>query len=326
MKKNASVIERRSFLKKLAAGAAGSAILPSVLSAADSSSENPEKPPYPSPFHVKLGISSYSYWHFDPERTPIRYVIDEAARLGVFGVDILHRQMESEDPEYIRALKRHALINGIDLNCLSTHQDFVNPDPDERQKSVNDTIRYLRLAHDLGISCIRISAGRWGTSDSFADLMDRGGEEPPIEGYTEDDAYEWCIESIEKCIPEAEKLGVMLGLENHWGMTRTAEGVLRILDAFDSPWMGVLLDTGNFLERTYEQIEMLAPHTVFVQAKTYYGGGRFYTLDIDYDRIAQILRDVDYKGYISIEFEGYAPSEEAVEDSIKMLRETFSGA
>jgi hypothetical protein len=45
----------------------------------------------------KLGISSYSYWHFKTEKVPIEKVIDETARLGVEGVDILHRQMEIEE-------------------------------------------------------------------------------------------------------------------------------------------------------------------------------------------------------------------------------------
>ena len=47
------------------------------------------------------------------------------------------------------------------------------------------------------------------------------------------------------------------------------------------------MDTGNFFERHYEQLEMLAPETVFVQAKTYYGGGIFYTIVIHYDRGGQ---------------------------------------
>ena len=41
---------------------------------------------------------------------------------------------------------------------------------------------------------------------------------------------------------------------------------------------------GNFLEDQYTQYEQLAPEAVFVQAKTYYGGGTWYTLEIDYDR------------------------------------------
>ncbi len=315
---------RRDFLKKLTAGVAAGALIPLSVAAERGRSTRPvEKTGEITPFHVKLGISSYSYWHFYPERTPIRYVIEEASRLGVYGVDVLHRQMESEEPEYIRALKRHALAHGVHLNCLSTHQDFVNPDPVERQKSIDDTIRFVRLAHDMGIPCIRISAGRWGTTGSFAELMDLRGIEPPIEGYTEDEAFQWCIDSINQVVPVAEEHGVMLGLENHWGMTRTAAGVLRIMNAVNSPWLKVLLDTGNFLDDTYEQIEALAPYTVFIQAKTYYGGGRFYTLDLDYNRIARIMRDAGYKGYISIEFEGHAPNEEAVADSIAMLRGAF---
>ncbi len=315
--------QRRSFLKKLAAGVAGGTLIP-LSAAAEKASSKKAGTAADHGCHVKLGISSYSYWHFDPERTPIRHVIEEASRLGVYGVDILHRQMESEDPDYIRALKKHALIHGVHLNCLSTHQRFLTPDREERERSIEDTKRFIRLAHDLGVPCIRISTGRWGTTGSFAELMDRRGEEPPVEGYTEEDGYEWCIDALERIAPVAEEYGVMLGLENHWGLTRTAEGLLRLFNAVDSPWLGVLMDTGNFLDDKYEQLEMVAPHTVFIQAKTYYGGGRFYTLDLDYDRIGRILKNAGYKGYISIEFEGHAPSDEAVADSIDLLRSAFS--
>jgi hypothetical protein len=43
---------------------------------------------------IKLGISTYSYWHFKTAKVPIETVIDKAAVLGVEGVDILHRQMD----------------------------------------------------------------------------------------------------------------------------------------------------------------------------------------------------------------------------------------
>src|SRR5690625_794433 len=345
MKEHDENIPRRSFIRTLTAGTAGGAFLTAAAGAAGSAlladtpngsgrpigsaSEIPETTALtdtaqsPSTSEIKLGISSYSYWHFAPEKTPIEYVIEEASRLNAPAVDILHRQMESEDPDYLLGLKRHALIHGVDLNCLSTHQDFVTPDPEERQESIENTKRYIRLAHHLGISCMRVSAGRWDTSGSFSALMDNKGIEPPLEGYTEDDAYEWVIGAMEQLIPVAEEHGVMLGLENHWGMTRTAEGILRIMEPFDSPWLGVLLDTGNFLERPYEQMEMLAPHTVFVQAKTYYGGGRYYTIDIDYNRIAEILRNAEYRGYVSIEFEGYEESEVAVAETISLLRNAF---
>ena len=272
---------------------------------------------------IKLGISSYSYWHFRPPKISIETVIEKAAQLGVAGVDILHRQMESEDKSYLHKLKRHAFINGIDLICLSIHQDFVDPDAAKRKEAIDHTKQCIEVACELGIPSIRLNSGRWGTAANFNQLMELRGQEPVLPGYTEGDGFEWCIESIQKCLAKAQECGVILALENHWGLTRTPEGLLRIVNAINSPWLGVLMDTGNFLEAPYPKLEMIAPQTVFVQAKTYYGGGEWYTLDLDYKRIAKILRSVHYNGYISIEFEGKAPAEEGVKQSIDMLRNSF---
>ena len=60
-----------------------------------------------------------------------------------------------------------------------------------------------------------------------------------------------------------------------------------------------------------------------MQAKTYYGGGKWYTLEIDYDRIAKILRQAGYRGYVSLEFEGREDYETAIPKSLKLLREAF---
>ena len=274
---------------------------------------------------VKLGISSYSYWHFRPPKTPIEKVIEEAARLEVEGVDILHRQMDSENLGYLKKLKRTAFVNGVDLISLSIHQDFVDPDPEVRQRNIRHTEKCIELAHEMGIPSIRLNSGRWGTIRSFDDLMAARGKEPVLPGHTEDEGFKWCIDSIEKCLPLAEKRGVVLALENHWGLTRTPQGLLRILNAIESPWLGALMDTGNFLEDPYPKLEQIAPKTVFVQAKTYFGGGEWYTLDLDYGRIAQILREVDYRGYVSLEFEGKEAAASGVRKSVKLLREAFGG-
>ena len=100
--------------------------------------------------------------------------------------------------------------------------------------------------------------------------------------------------------------------------------LMRIVDAVDSPWLGVLADTGNFLDDQYAQFEKIAPKTVFVQAKTYEGGGEWYSLDIDYARIAKILAAQNYRGYVSLEFEGKAPAETAVPKAIAQLRAAFN--
>jgi sugar phosphate isomerase/epimerase len=83
------------------------------------------------------------------------------------------------------------------------------------------------------------------------------------------------------------------------------------------------MDTGNFLEDPYDRLDMLAPKTCYVQAKTYYGGGLWYTLDLDYDRIAGILRKHHYRGYISLEFEGKEDYHTAIPKSLALLRKAF---
>jgi len=229
-----------------------------------------------------IAVSTYSFWRFkEGLKMPIEMCIDEAARMGFDGVDILLMQMENEDNGYLQKLKRRALINGLDLCCMSTHQAFVSPDEAKRKKNIDLTIRQIELAYKLGIPIIRINTGRWGTSGSFDDLMAKRGIEPPLPGYTEEDGFKWVIDSIEKLLPKAEECGVILGLENHWGMARTPEGLLRIINTVNSPWLQVLLDTGNFLEDPYDKLEKCAPQTVLVQAKTYYGGGLWYSLDLD---------------------------------------------
>lgn len=307
---------RRAFIQTGLQGAAATAILPNftIQSLVE---------PNPKP-RIKLSISSYSYWHFKEKKFPIEAVIDEAAKLGVEGIDILHRQMEGEDKTYINKLKRHAFVNGIAFTCLSIHQSFVSPDKAVLQKEIEHTNRCIVLAAEMGIPCLRLNSGRWGTIKSFDELMKNRGIEPILPGYTEDDGFKWCIESIQQCLPAAEKYGVLLALENHWGLCSTPEGQLRIKKAIDSPWLGILMDTGNFLENPYSKLEMIAPYTNFVQAKTYYGGGEWYTLDLDYKRIISILQKVNYQGYISLEYEGKEDAATAVPKSIEMLRQAMA--
>jgi sugar phosphate isomerase/epimerase len=272
---------------------------------------------------IRLAVSSYSYWHFRGPKFPIEKVIDDAARLGFDGVEILHRQMEEESASYMNRLKRRAWENGLDLVMLWIHQDFVDPDPATRQKDIDHTKHCIDLAAQMGIPAIRLNSGRWGTIRSFDDLMKAKGDEPPIEGYVKDDAFKWCIDSIEKCLPHAEKAGVVMAIENHWGLTTQPDDLLRIYQAVRSPWLGMNVDTGNYVGDPYPQMELLAPHATIVQAKTYYGGGVWYTLDLDYKRIAEILRKAGFKGYVSLEMEGNEPAETAVPKSLAVLREAF---
>ncbi len=272
----------------------------------------------------RIAVATYSFWQFRNE--PLRDLekcINLAGDMGFDGVEILHRQMENESNAYLQRLKQRALLLGLDLVGFSTHQGFLSPDEDVRRENIKHTIHCIELAYAMGIPTMRVNTGRWGTSRDFDELMANRGIEPNLPGYTDEDGFGWVIGCFEECLPVAERCGVTLGLENHWGLGRTPEGVLRIIEAIDSPWLQATLDTGNFLEDPYDRLEMMAPHAVLVQAKTYYGGGLWYSLDLDYPRIAQMLRRHNYRGYISLEFEGKEDPLTGIPKSLELLRKTF---
>lgn len=273
-----------------------------------------------------IGVSTYSFWHFDETTDkwrPIEKCLEAAADMGFEGVEILQVQMTDTSPAALRKIKSRAFTLGLSLMGFSTHQGFVSPDEQKRTDNILKTTQYLEQAYDLGIPTIRVNTGRWGTSKNFDELMANRGIEPNLEGHTDEEGFKWVIDSFEKLVPEAEKRGVIMGLENHWGLGRTPEGVLKIVDAIKSPWLQVTLDTGNFLEDPYDRLKMLAPKAVLLQAKTYFGGGLWYQLDLDYARIAGIMRDAAYRGWVSLEFEGKEDPLVAVPKSLDLLRKHF---
>jgi sugar phosphate isomerase/epimerase len=304
------MIDRRSFL-------AATLLAPTVVPAL-AEEKKPERRPN------RIGVSTYSFWQFRNEKLrDIEACIDLASEMGFDGVEILHRQMTDEGNATLQKYKKRAFLNGVALMGFSTHQTFLSMSKEVRQKNIDHTIRCIELAYGMGIPTVRVNTGTWGTRKNFDDLMKHRGMEEPPKGATDEDGYKWAIEGLTACLKTAEKCGVVMGLENHWGLGRTVEGVIKVVEGVKSPWLQVTLDTGNFLEDPYDKLAKLADRTVLLQAKTYFGGGTWYTLDLDYGRIAKIMQEAKYRGWISLEFEGKEDPKTAVPKSIAVLRKAF---
>ncbi len=321
---------RRNFLSAVAAGT----LVPLTTAVGQDQSEgrpadakNAGGPAFgPRQTHPII-LSTYSLWRF--RNQPWRdfdKCLDLADEMGFDGVELLLYQLEQNEllsHSRLMSYKRRALRLGLPLVGMSTHQGFVSPDRELRKQNIDRTIGQIELAYKLGIPTMRVNTGRWGTSGDFDTLMANRGIEDPLPGYTDEDAFPWVIEAFEACLPTAEKCGIVMALENHWGLGLTPEGILRIVNAVDSPWLQITTDTGNFLEEPYERLEKIAGRTVLVQAKTYYGGGQWYSLDLDYQRIGQILQQHGYRGFISLEFEGMEDYRTAIPKSLQLLRSAF---
>ncbi len=344
------VVDRRRFL---AAGLAGSAAAAAGLSGcatgsagdagvqgrAEPGNAGPDwsRPPAtpqhtynesaPPPRANPIGVSTYSFWRYnDDSKLAIEDCIRHAARMGFDGVEVLHVQMPREDNAYLQMLKQTAHLEGVCLMGLSTHQSFIFTDPAKRKENIEHTNKCIELAYRMGIPTIRVNTGRWGTSKDFDELMANRGIEPQLPGVSEDEAFGWVIDGLSDCCKKAQECGVTLGLENHWGLGLTPQGVLRIVNAINHPYLMCTSDTGCFLEDPYDRLEMMAARTCLIQAKTYYGGGKWYTLELDYDRIAQIYRRHNYRGWVSLEFEGKEDWHTGIPKSLALLRGAFGRA
>ncbi|MFS4416697.1 sugar phosphate isomerase/epimerase family protein [Maribacter sp. 2307ULW6-5] len=309
---------RRSWLKKAALVGSAAVTAPSLWAgstAAGMRKVNTKQA-------IRLVVSTYSYWHFQTKKYPVEKVIENAARIGFDGVEILHRQMENETVPYMNKLKRMAFDHGLALPFLSIHQNFVEPDAAKRKEHIKHTLHCMDLAVQMGIPAIRMNTGSW--PGKRPENYYKTGIKPPVPGYTDQDAIKWVIDSMETCLVAAERAGIALCLENHWGLSSNIDYLVEIYEALKgSPAMGLNLDTGNFVGDPYPQLERLMPYASIIQAKTYYGGGEVYDLDLDYDRIAKIMRDANFTGYVSLEMEGKEDPDTAVPKSYALLRKAF---
>jgi sugar phosphate isomerase/epimerase len=276
---------------------------------------------------MKLAVSSYSFHRFGrgPEadtKPDFHALIDRCAAWGLDGLEVLGLHFTSAEPPVLHALRQHAFRRGIPIIAVSAHHNFVTPDSEKRQAEIEKLCRWVDVAHELGAPAVRAFGGRWTTRRNFTEFMAARGEEPPLPGCSEDDGYAWSADCFRAAGDYAGQRGVTLVLENHWGFTGTAAGVLRILRDTDSPWLKVVLDTGNFnfCADPYAEMSALAPHTFMVHAKTYLGGGIFYTAELDYARIFALLRKAGFHGYVSLEFEGQAHPDQGIPGSLQLLR------
>ena len=137
-------------------------------------------------------------------------------------------------------------------------------------------------------------------------------------------AHRLAVEAIEECCHYAGQSGVYLALENHGGLTETADGLLKLVGDVDSKWFGVNLDTGNFHSRdVYADLNKLAPFAVNVQVKVVIRPANAPAEPTDFNRIASLLRDSGYRGYIVLEYEEKDNPREACKEFIRKMREAF---
>ncbi|MGD9632421.1 MAG: sugar phosphate isomerase/epimerase family protein, partial [Pirellulales bacterium] len=185
--------------------------------------------------------------------------------------------------------------------------DFSLPPGEERQQQIDWVKKWVDYAEFLGAPVIRIFAG----------------DEP--KGVPAERIHSLIVSGIEECCDYAGRHGVYLALENHGGPTLTIEGMMSFVRDVKSPWFGVNLDTGNFLSQDpYRDLEQLAPYAVNVQIKASMKDEQENKTPSDFPRLAKILRDAHYCGYIVLEYEDAGDPQIECPKIIGQLREAFA--
>lgn len=294
---NQSSKSRRQFLSQcsLAAGAAALAFDKSSLAA--------EPPARNGKCHMKLSLAAYSFNKFLPNRGTAEQLAAAKMRLEDFiqfcadqnldGTELTSYYFPKEfSQSYLIKIKEQTFRLGLDVSGTAIGNDFCKPIGEEWDKQIKLTREWIDHSATMGAPVIRIFAGNVPKGD------------------TEAAAFERLRRGHQQVIGIRVREGVFLALENHGGITGTAEQLLKIVKAVSpSPWFGVNLDGGNFhSDDPYAELEQIAPYAVNAQVKVAIIRDSTKKKEpADLGRVIEILRKANYRGYVVLEYEEADP-------------------
>jgi sugar phosphate isomerase/epimerase len=301
-------VHRRDFLQHSGALAAGATGLAATTRSTAAGIEPVRRNGLPK---FKFSMAAYSYRALLTGKSPQLTLLDfirDCARFGLEGTELTSYYFPNPvSADYLCNLKREAFRLGLDISGTAVGNDFGHPAGPARQKQIDLVKQWVHHAVLLGAPVIRVFAGhhKKGTSPEQSRAL--------------------MVAGLEECCDYAGKHGVHLALENHGGPTSTVEGMLALVRDVKSPWFGVNLDTGNFRSRdAYGDLAHVAPYAVNVQVKVVIAGPHGKKQPADFARLAKILRQVHYRGYIVLEYEEAGDVRRQCQKYVQQLREAFS--
>lgn len=292
-----SGISRRGFLA-LGAGGLCAGALPAI-----------EPIARPKPSFTKLSVAAYSFHKLldrkdgkKPAMTMEDFV-DLASTWGVPAVELTSYYFSDSTPEYYAGLKGRCTRLGLDVSGGAVGNNFCVADPAKLRKEIDSVRRGADAIALLGGKTLRIFAGSLP------------------KGETEEAVRPRVVAAIQEACDHAAKVGVYLALENHGGITATADQLLALVTAVKHPWFGVNLDTGNFhTADPYADLARIAPYAVTVQLKTEVEPAGKKKAPADIPRLFSILRDAGYRGYVALEYEAAEDPHTAVPRFLKTMK------
>ena len=268
----------------------------------------------PKPGQLRLALAAYSmrkYMEIDKEGNQEMNLfdfVDYCRSLGVDGAELTSYYFPRKlDSDLLARLKLHCQKAGVTISGGAIRNDFCQPDGPALDADFEQTKLWIDRYSELGVSAIRVFAGKLPKD---ADL---------------DATLKRCAGHLQRAGDYAAKKGVMLALENHGGVTATAEGLISILRQVDSEGLAVNFDSGNFRSSSdpYAELAQIAPYAVNAQIKVeiFPDGVREET---NLERVLSILRDSGYSGWVALEYEASEEPKEAIPRWIEQLKKRIA--
>jgi sugar phosphate isomerase/epimerase len=255
----------------------------------------------PGKSRMQLGVAAYSFreyfqWMRDKQQKPkgdrpqwsILDFIDWCGDNNIPGAELTSYFFPPDvDEAFLLEVKRRAYLRGVQIAGTAVGNNFALPKGDKLNEQIAYTKKWIDHAATMGAPHIRVFAGAKEKSMS------------------EEEAVANCLASYQECLDYAAKKGVFLGLENHGGIVALPDNLVKMVQAAKSPWAGINLDSGNFhTADPYADLAKIAPYAVNVQLKMEIkrkGATEFEPSDIK--RLLQILREANYQGWFTLEYE-----------------------
>ena len=193
---------------------------------------------------------------------------------------------------YISRMKRYVHDRGLVISGTGVRNDFAVADKGVRAEGVRLTKEWIEVAARLGAPVVRVFAG---PQQPIKDWQAASGNAK------REDVEDWMANDLRACAEHGEKYGVIVAVQNHGDFIGTGPEHLSLLKRVNHPWCGPLVDTGKYFgDDPYADIAMMVPYAVNWQIKETLGSS-LRSPPADFKRLAKIIRDGGYRGFLPIE-------------------------
>ena len=217
---------------------------------------------------------------------------------GIKGISYNDLYFKRLDDEYLSQIV--AAVKKADrvVTCYVIEGNLAIADETKRKAQIEADKERLRAAHKLGAPVVRINVGATGRQENADDTL---GVERVIAAFKDE------------LLPLARELGIRITIENHGGVSKNAANIVKIIQGTDPKWVGSLVDFGNFPPAVrYDEVAAVSPFAMVTHVKINEFDANGEAVDYDFPRLLGMLKKQNYKGPVSIEYEGRGDPVEGV--------------